>query len=74
MIKILSKNTLSEQIKQQIILTLNKYLKTNLSDHDIVYETDKTIIAGIKIVIGSKVIDLTINRKLEKITDLINNS
>lgn len=74
MIKIVSKNILSEQIKQKIILKLNEYLKNNLKADDITYETDKTIIAGIKIIIGSKVIDLTINRKLEKITNLITNS
>lgn len=71
MITILSKNKLDKNT-QEIVL---KYIKANYdsseSSNDVNFEIDETIIGGIKIVIDSEVIDLTVNSRLQKIIEII---
>lgn len=73
MIRVISKRQLSENLKEDIIKILSNYLKNKINKDNIIFETDNNIIAGIKILIKNKVIDLTINRKLEKIISIIKN-
>lgn len=71
MITILSKNKLDKNT-QEIVL---KYIKANYdsseSSNDVNFKIDETIIGGIKIVIDSEVIDLTVNSRLQKIIEII---
>lgn len=73
MIRIISKRQLSENLKKDIIKVLSSYIKNKINEDNVIFETDNNIIAGIKILIKTKVIDLTINRKLEKIISIIKN-
>ena len=71
MITIFSKNKLDKNTQEMVL----KYIKANYdsseSSNDVNFEIDETIIGGIKIVIDSEVIDLTVNSRLQKIIEII---
>ena len=70
MIKIYSKRKLSPKLEQLIVNTLKqKYSSKDLTN--IKYVNDKTIIGGILIDIDSSVLDLTINKRLERVLEVL---
>lgn len=74
MIKVYSKNKLSEKTRELVGIYINSELIQKLNaglKEEIHFTVDSKIIAGIRIDINSEIIDLTINSRLEKILDQI---
>lgn len=71
MIQVFTKNKLEKKTKEKIIEKLSGYLGHRVDISDIKFLTDSNIIGGLKIVIDSKVIDLTLNDRINKILDII---
>jgi len=74
MIKVSSKKELGNDLKKVILTSLEKYLGRKVELEDIEYILDKKILAGIKIEVDSEIIDLTLNHRLDKIIEVLNNN
>jgi F0F1-type ATP synthase delta subunit len=53
---------------------LSKYLGREIDLSEVEFVLDPKIIAGIRIEVDSEIIDLTLNNRLEKIIEVLNNN
>ncbi len=70
MIIVYSKIELSEKLRKKITEQILSYQNKSESE-EIKFVVDETILSGIRININSRVIDLTLNHRLEKILDAL---
>ena len=61
---LVSSKTLSQDAKNNINQEISKAIKSNI---DFTYKTDKSLISGIKIQVGSLLIDTSVSNKLKRI-------
>ena len=61
---LVSSKELSNDQKEQISLDISKTIKSNIKFN---FKTDKKLISGIKIQVGSLLIDTSVSNKLKKI-------
>ncbi|BDQ04782.1 MAG: hypothetical protein KatS3mg084_0300 [Candidatus Dojkabacteria bacterium] len=71
MITVFTKIELNENLKKIVVQALGSYLGHAINIDDVVFNVDKSIIAGLKINIDSEIIDLTINYKLQEIINIL---
>lgn len=72
-IKIITKIELKEDIKEQIVNILSNILSKEIKKDEVSFLIDNELIGGIKILISSKVIDLTLSNKLQRVLKKIRN-
>ena len=72
MIRVISRHSLNTDLKKLILQKLEAYFGDgSIKEHEVVFETDKDIICGIKVIKDSLVLDLTFNRRINEIINLI---
>lgn len=71
MVKIYSKIELNEELKKQVLQTVNEQTGKKFTLTDLDFILDTSILSGIRIDIDSEVIDLTLNNRIHQILDVL---
>ena len=65
---LISSKDLSQDERNKISQEISKAIKSNI---DFIYKIDKSLISGVKIQVGSLLIDTSVSNKLKKIKQLM---